>query len=76
MFCQLIYTKSMKFNFLRIYKFQDRSINNMQGSYVTISKDGTVNYWSLDLEKQRTEKSNNRDLLTYNYDNIFKTHTF
>lgn len=44
----------------QIHFFQDRSVNYMQGSYVTISKDGTVNYWSLDLEMQRTGKSKNR----------------
>ncbi|CAH0554641.1 unnamed protein product [Brassicogethes aeneus] len=42
--------------------FPDRSINWSEGSYMTLSKDGIINYWSLDMEIQDTVQSTNPDL--------------
>lgn len=35
----------------------DRTQNWTEGSYMTVSKDGMINYWSLDLQLERTVQS-------------------
>nr|CAD7572926.1 unnamed protein product [Timema californicum] len=34
--------------------FPDRSFNYMDGKYLTVSHDGMIHYWSLDMERERT----------------------
>lgn len=35
----------------------DRTANFTDGSYMTCSKDGCINYWSLDFQHERTVQS-------------------
>lgn len=37
--------------------FQDRSFNYLQGSFVSASHDGAVQYWSMDLKRERLVQS-------------------
>ncbi|XP_025075875.1 WD repeat-containing protein on Y chromosome-like isoform X1 [Pogonomyrmex barbatus] len=37
----------------------DRSTSFRRGCYLTVSRDGVINYWSLDLEYERTVQSKN-----------------
>ncbi|XP_025155075.1 WD repeat-containing protein on Y chromosome [Harpegnathos saltator] len=37
----------------------DRSTSFQRGCYLTVSREGTINYWSLDLEYERTVQSKN-----------------
>lgn len=40
----------------------DREMSWALGSYMTLSKDGVINYWTLDMEYQKTVHSTNPDL--------------
>lgn len=39
---------------------QDRSTNPLQGAYVTASRDGQLNWWTLDMTLLRTAYSSSR----------------
>lgn len=36
-------------------------MNYTHGNYITVSKDGTINFWTQDFELQKTEVSKNRE---------------
>ncbi|PSN52063.1 WD repeat-containing protein on Y chromosome [Blattella germanica] len=40
----------------------DRSINYLHGKYITVSHDGAINYWNLDMEFERSVRSSSVQL--------------
>ncbi|KAG7203778.1 hypothetical protein KM043_013799 [Ampulex compressa] len=38
---------------------EDRSISFQRGNYITVSRDGAINYWSVDLQYERSVRSKN-----------------